>query len=276
MEYSGYLDFWFTDRPIVERVEAMVNLGLKRLDIWSWRQQPMAELAAEFRRLGAVINSVFDDDMGSLADPKDNELTLRTWTESLELACRYGIEHLFLFSNQVDIIDGKPWTRRLSSNYSPAEQYANVLSQTEKILKLVEQTKVQVWIEGLNEFHIKGGILVNDHSLVADWVRRMDHPQLRMVFDCYHQQRGNGDLIWGLEEYSGLYDAVHVADVPTRKDPGTGEINYRNIHKKLVELGFSGFLGLEFYPSVSETESLRNFKDIFPVGERAAQGPRNV
>jgi hypothetical protein len=47
MEYTGYLDFWFTDRPIVERIEPMVQLGIRRVDIWSWRQQPVAELAAE-------------------------------------------------------------------------------------------------------------------------------------------------------------------------------------------------------------------------------------
>lgn len=263
MEFTGYLDFWFTDRPIVARVEPMVKLGIRRVDVWSWRHQPMAELAGECRRLGVVLNSVFDEDMGSLADPQDNELTLRTWAESLEAACRHGVEHLFLFSNQVDLVNGSTWTRRLSSNYTPAEQYANTLAQTEKILKLVEQTPVKVWVEALNEFHIKGGILVNDHALAADWVRRFNHPRLKMVFDCYHQQRGNGNLIWGLEQYAGLYEAVHVADVPTRKDPGTGEINFKNISRKLAELKYAGYIGLEFYPATTEAEALARVKEIF-------------
>ena len=136
MEYTGYLDFWFTDRPIVERVVPMVKLGIRRMEVWSWRQQPMAELAAECRRLGAVLNSVFDDEMGSLADPNDNELTLKSWSESLEMACQYGVEHLFIFSNQVDLINGETWTRRLSSDFTMAEQYANTLKQTEKILQV--------------------------------------------------------------------------------------------------------------------------------------------
>lgn len=265
MEYTGYLDFWFTDRPMVERVEPMVKLGIKRVDVWSWRSQPMAEIAAECRRVGAILNSAFDDEMGSLADPGDNELTLRSWNESLEMATRYGVEHLFLFSNQVDFVNGRTITRRLSSNYTEAEQYANTLRQTEFILKLVEQTRVKVWIEALNEFHIKGGILVHNHALAADWLRRIVHPQLAMVFDCYHQQRDSGNLIWGLEQYAGLYDAVHVADVPTRKDPGTGEINYVNVFNKLRELKFNGFIGLEFYPTVNEAESLKQIKAICPV-----------
>jgi hydroxypyruvate isomerase len=265
MEYTGYLDFWFTDRPMVERVEPMLKLGIHRVEVWSWRQQPMAELSAECRRLNVVLNSVFDDEMGSLADPGDNELTLRSWSESLEMACQYGVEHLFIFSNQVDLINKRTWTRRLSSNFTMAEQYANTLKQTEKILKLVEQTPVQVWAEGLNEFHIKGGILVNNHELTADWVRRIDHPQFHMVFDCYHQQRGSGNLIWGLEQYAGLYQSVHIADTPTRQEPGTGEVNFINIHRKLVELKYNGFVGLEFYPSTNEAEALERVKTIFPA-----------
>lgn len=265
MEYTGYLDFWFTDRPIVERVEPMVQLGIRRVDVWYWRAQPMANLAAECRRLGVVLNSAFDDEMGSMVDPGDNELTYRTWSESLDMAVRYGVEHLFLFSNQVDLVNGKTWTRRLSSNYTPAEQYANALKQTERILKLVEQTPVKVWVEALNEFHIKGGILVHNHELAADWVRQFNHSQLAMVFDCYHQQRDSGNLIWGLEQYAGLYDAVHIADVPTRQEPGTGEINFANLHRKLVELNYDGFVGLEFYPSTNEAEALERVTSIFNV-----------
>ena len=265
MEYTGYLDFWFTDRPMAERVAPMVNLGLRRLDVWSWRRQPMAELSAECRRLGAVLNSAFDDEMGNLVDPGDNELTLRSWAESLEMAQRHGVEHLFLFSNQVDLINGQPWTRRLQSNVSAAEQYANVLKQTERILKLVEPTPIKLWVEALNEFHIQGGILVHNHALAADWVRRFNHPRLSMVFDCYHQQRDSGNLIWGLEQYAGLYDGFHMADVPTRQEPGTGEINYPNLRRKLGQLGYDGLVGLEFYPSTTEAEALEKVKAIFPL-----------
>lgn len=263
MEFTGYLDFWFTDRPLIERVEPFVQLGVRRFDVWCWRSVPMADLAAECKRLGAVINSTFDEAMGSLADPGDNELTYRSWAESLEMAERYGVEHLFIFSNQIDIINGKEWTRRLSGNYTEAEQYANLLAQTERIMRLVEQTKVEVWVEGLNEFHIKGGILVHNHELAVDWIRRINHPQLRLAFDCYHQQRGSGNLIWGLEEYWGLYPTVHVGDVPTRQEPGTGEINFHNIARTLRRLGYNGLIGMEFRPSTTEAEALARVKEIF-------------
>ena len=263
MEFTGYLDFWFREIPLLKRVERFVALGVDRLDVWCWRSIPLAELAAECRRLGAVINSTFDEDMGSLADPADNEKTVRTWAESLEMAEQYGIEHLFIFSNQVDVIAGREWTRRLSQNLTEAEQYANLLDQTEKIIKLVEQTTVEVWVEALNEFHIQGGVLVHDHDLAADWVRRIGHPQFGLSFDCYHQQRTAGNLIYGLEAYHGLYPTVHVGDVPTRQEPGTGEINFRTIARTLRALEYDGFVGLEFYPSDTEEKALERVREIF-------------
>jgi len=265
MELTGYLDFWFTDAPIVQRVEQFAALGIRRLDVWLWRERPMAELAAECQRCGSRLNSTFDGDMGSLADPGDNGKTLRTWAESLEMAERYNIDHLFIFSNQVEIANGKEWTRRLSSDYTESEQYANLLEQTEKIMRLVEQTRVEVWVEGLNQFHIKGGVLVHNHELAADWVRRINHPQFKLAFDCYHQQRGSGNLIWGLEEYKGLYPTVHVGDVPTRQEPGTGEINFYNIARKLRELQFDGFIGMEFSPSDNEAAALQRVQEIFAL-----------
>lgn len=263
MEFTGYLDFWFTDRPLIERVEPFMDLGIKRYDVWCWRSVPMADLAAECKLRGGIINSSFDEDMGNLVDSNDNEKTLKSWAESLEMAERYGVEHLFIFSNNVDIVDGKEWTRRLSRNITEAEQYANLLSQTEKIMKMVEQTNVEVWVEALNEFHIQGGVLVHDHDLAADWVRRIDHPQFRLSFDCFHQQRTAGNIMHGMEAHWGLYPTFHVGDVPTRNEPGTGEINFPNIARKLHELGFDGLIGLEFSPSETEELALERVKEIF-------------
>jgi hydroxypyruvate isomerase len=173
------------------------------------------------------------------------------------------VDHLFIFSNQIDLVDGQEWTRRLSRNISEAEQYANLLSQTEKILRMVEQTSVEVWVEGLNEYHIQGGVLVHDHALAADWVRRMDHPQFRLAFDCYHQQRTAGNIIQGMEDYWGLYPTFHIGDCPTRQEPGTGEINFTNLAAKLRELGFDGLIGMEFSPSDSEIAAFQRVREIF-------------
>jgi hydroxypyruvate isomerase len=265
MEYTGYLDFWFTDRPIPSRIAPFMELGVKNMNFFFWRQAPVAELAAECEHLGARLYSTFDDDMGSLADPGDNERTYRSWAESLEMAERYGISVLYIFSNQIEPVGGVEYVQRLSGNYTEGEQYSNLLQQTNRIMTLVEQTDLEVRVECLNQFDFAGKVLVDNSRLAADWVRRIDHPQFRLTFDTYHQQRGSGELLWTLETYFNLISAVHIGDVPTRQEPGTGEINFVNIRAKLHELGFDGEIGLEFFPSSTEAQAMARTQSIFPL-----------
>jgi len=265
MHYTGYLDFWFTDRPLIERVGAFAALGVRHLNFFFWRQVPIAELAAECQRHDARLYSTFDGDMGSLADPGDNERTYRSWAESLEMAERFGISSLYIFSNQIEPINSVEYVQRLSGNFGEAEQYANLLDQTERILKLVEQTQVEVRVECLNRFDFVGKVLVDNPQLAADWVQRMAHPQFRLTFDTYHQQRGSGELLWTLETHFDLISGVHIGDVPTRQEPGTGEINFANIRRKLRELGYDGEIGLEFSPSTTEAEAFVRTQAIFPL-----------
>jgi len=265
MHYVGYLDFWFTDRPLVERIAAFAELDIRHLNVFFWRQAPMAELVAECQRHDARLYSTFDDDMGSLADPGDNEKTYRAWAESLEMAERFGIAALYIFSNQIERVGETEHVRALSGNFSEAEQYANLLTQSERILRLVEQTNVEVRVECLNRHDFVGRVLVDNPQLAADWVRRMNHPQFRLTFDAYHQQRGSGELISTLETNIDIISGVHIGDVPTRQEPGTGEINFVNIRRKLRELRYDGEIGLEFYPSTTAAEAFARTQSIFPL-----------
>jgi hydroxypyruvate isomerase len=266
MELTGYLDFWFRDYPIVERVERFARLGVRRLDVWLWRERPMADLYAECQRHNCILNSTFDPALGNLVDAADHGRCLEAWAESLEMAERWGIPHLFVFSNQVEHRpDGQEWIAPLSRDYTPGEMYANLLDGLAAVLDLAARTNVTLWFEALNTFHIHGGVFIHTHDQAADIVRRLNHPQLKLSFDCYHQQRTAGNLIYGLEAYQGLYPTVHIGDVPTRQEPGTGEINFSNIAHKLRELSFDGFLGMEFYPSGTEEVALEQVKKVFEL-----------
>jgi hydroxypyruvate isomerase len=262
MDCVGYLDFWFTDRPLVERVAAFAELGVQNLNVWCWRSVPMADLAAECRRRGVILHDTFDEQGGSLVDVADHPRCLDAWAESLEMAERLGVRTLYLFSDQVEP-DG--WIKRLSRDYTPEEKYANLLEGAARVMELVERTDVSVWFEALNPVHIHGGVTVSSHALAADVVRRLRHPQLKMSFDCFHQQLTAGNLIAGLEEYADLYPTVHIGDVPTRQEPGTGEINFVNVARKLQQLAFDGLIGLEFYPSTTEAQALDLVRGLFAI-----------
>src|SRR4051812_16037050 len=80
-------------------------------------------------------------------------------------------------------------------------------------------------------------------------VRAVNHPQVQFLYDMYHEQMSFGQLIEKLDKHIDVIGLIHVADVPGRYEPGTGEINYPNIYKKLAQLNYKHVVAMEFKPS---------------------------
>ena len=91
-------------------------------------------------------------------------------------------------------------------------------------------------------------------------VKAVDHPQVQFLYDLFHEQIAEGNLIEKLEKNIGLIGLIHIADVPGRHEPGTGEINYTNIYRKLAELKYRHMVAMEFLPTGDPTASLRAAK----------------
>jgi hydroxypyruvate isomerase len=88
-------------------------------------------------------------------------------------------------------------------------------------------------------------------------IGRVGHPRVKFLDDFFHEQISEGNLIEKLEKNIDKLGLVHVADVPGRHEPGTGEINYANIYKKLAALKYDRYVAMEFIPSGDPVEGLR-------------------
>ena len=92
-------------------------------------------------------------------------------------------------------------------------------------------------------------------------VRAVGNPKVKVLYDLYHEQRGLGNLIEKLEKNIDEVGLIHVADVPGRHEPGTGEVNYRNVYRRLAELHYQGIIAMEFYPTGDVVETLRRARE---------------
>ena len=93
-------------------------------------------------------------------------------------------------------------------------------------------------------------------------VRAVGHPQVQLLYDFYHEQMTAGNLIEKLEKSIPHLGLVHIADVPGRHEPGTGEINYQNIFRKLAELHYTGVVAMEFHPTGDPVSQLRAAREM--------------
>jgi hydroxypyruvate isomerase len=84
----------------------------------------------------------------------------------------------------------------------------------------------------------------------VELIRRMDSPRMKLLFDIYHVQIMNGDVIRRLRQYKDVIGHIHTAGVPGRAElDETQEINYPAVMKTIVEIGYKGFVAQEFIPT---------------------------
>ena len=88
-------------------------------------------------------------------------------------------------------------------------------------------------------------------------VEQVGSPAVKLLYDIYHQQITEGNLIATITSHIELIGHFHAADVPGRHELGTGEINYANVLAAIDEAGYEGFIGLEYAPTVATAESLQ-------------------
>ena len=80
-------------------------------------------------------------------------------------------------------------------------------------------------------------------------VKELDSPNLRLQLDIFHLQFLKGDLTNNIKKYLPFTGHIQIAQVPDRHEPNSsGEINYKYVFKVLQELGYDGWIGLEYFP----------------------------
>ncbi|MGH9351581.1 MAG: TIM barrel protein, partial [Terriglobia bacterium] len=107
-------------------------------------------------------------------------------------------------------------------------------------------------------------------------IRAVNHPQVKFLCDIYHEQIAEGHLIAKLEKSLDQIGLVHIADVPGRHEPGTGEINYQNIFKKLAELGYRQYAAMEYLPTYDAIKSLSAARKFALDSAALAAQPANA
>ena len=93
-------------------------------------------------------------------------------------------------------------------------------------------------------------------------IREVNHPHVKFLYDFYHEQIAEGNLIEKLEKNIDLVGLVHIADVPGRHQPGTGEINFGNIFRKLAQLNYPRYAAMEFIPTGDPVKALREAREL--------------
>lgn len=255
--------FLWNELPLDERIAAAARTGFDGVDFWDWIDKDIDYLARVAGDHGIFINSVFGSRYGSLSDAADHALILEQFSQSLEMSARCGVRALFV---QTDEIGPGGRVVPASRSQTEDERWAELEEGLHKVVELVERSGVDVdlLVEPLSKMHVHGYLLRS--ALEASvLVQRINYPRFKYIFDLFHQQINEGNLINSLRATIEHVGAIHIADAPGRGAPGSGEINIANIYREILALDYEGIVGFECVPGESSTEqTLAAIRAVFP------------
>jgi hydroxypyruvate isomerase len=208
-----------------------------------WSSTEKAGTMARMRRLGLVFDAMSGVKAG-FAVPTQTEAFRTQFTEQMRAAKELECPKIILLSgNRVDGLRDGVQRQTSIDNLKWAAESAT-------------KGQIDIVIEPID-------LLENPNIYLAsvtdgfEIARVVNSPNVKVLYDFYHEQRSFGNLIEKLEKNIGWIGLVHVADVPGRHEPGTGEIDYESIYRKLAELNYSHWIAMEYYPTEEPVASLK-------------------
>lgn len=248
MRFCVNVSILFREVPFLERFARARAAGFSAVEFWWPSGEDLDEVVRAIADAGLTVAAFNFDagdmpagDRGVLSDPARQETFRENVPVALDLARRLGCARLnALVGLEVPGLAREEQCRLARENVAWAADRA-------------AGQGAMVLIEALNVFD-NGPYLLQTTRDASAFVRSVGRPNVRLQYDVYHMQRMEGNLIANLREYIGEIAHIQIADSPGRGEPGTGEINYANVFRAIEELGYDGFVGLEYRPTTVRTE----------------------
>ena len=244
----------FLDLPMAERVRRIDTLGFE-VEVWGWTTKDLGDLAAT----GATFSSMTGYVSGTLADDDGAAELLASAERSLRAAERLGCPRLNVHGTGLDG-DGLPVVPAVEVT---PRMWLTALRTLERLAALGERHGRVFTLENLNTALDHPGVPFARAADTIALVEAVGSPHLRLNLDLYHAQIGEGDLVRLVERALPLVGEVQVADVPGRRQPGTGEIHYPAVAAALRRAGYRGVVALEGWASGEPEAALADFRAAF-------------
>jgi hydroxypyruvate isomerase len=229
------------------------KIGYAAVELWGRQQAPFDELCDLARGNGLVVASMCGH--ASLPDGlnrRENHARIENeLVESIEVAAKKGIPGLICFS-------GNRYYGR-----SDEECVDIVAEGLSRVKKAAEEKKVNLNLELLNSKVNHPGYQCDKTAWGAEVVRRVNSPNVKLLYDIYHMQIMEGDVIRTIRQNIKAIGHFHTAGNPDRRDmDDVQEMNYRGICKAIAQAGYELYVGHEFSPKGDAIAALRSAFEI--------------
>lgn len=246
--FAANLGYLFTERPLIERIDAAAASGFKAIELQFPYDVPAAEVKAAIERNKLTMLGLNTPpgeragEFGLAAVPAHEQDWELLFGRALDYAVAIGANAVHCLAGKVAPEQRPAADRVFAENLA----WAADLAAAKNIMLLIEPINPRD----------RPGYFLNHVEHAADVIAKLGKPNLRMQFDFYHAQIVGGDLLYRLEKHLPVIGHLQCSSVPGRHEPDEGEVNYPAVFEAVDRLGYKGWIGAEYRPLGRTEEGL--------------------
>ena len=240
---------FFKDIDFAAAIRRVKALGYDAAETYNWKNLDFDAVRAACEETGVELLSMCTTEF-RMTDPALRTAWLDGLKESCEAAKKLGVKRLI---TQVGPDTGAPL----------AQQHASIVAALRDARPILEDSGVTIMIEPLNTYVNHPGYYLWSSVEGFEIIREVDHPLVKVVYDIYHQQVMEGNIIPNVTNNLDCIAHLHSAGHPGRHELQYGENDYKVIFAAVDKAGYKGACGLEYSPLLEPEESLRLAKEIY-------------
>lgn len=248
MKLSVCIDAVLANFTVEDALHLVSRTGIPAFEFWKWWDKDLERLLKARDRFDLQIAACCTKFI-SLVDPAVRGEYLRGLEESIAAAQR--LECPTLISQVGDFRTG----------VSRDEQHRSLVEGLKAAARLVEAAGITLVIEPLNELVDHAGYYLVRSDEAFEIIDQVKSPRIQVVFDIYHQQISEGNLIHNITSNIAKIGHFHAAGNPGRHELGIGEINYPQIIEAIQATPYEGYFGLEYWPVFAPEAGLNRIRE---------------
>jgi len=231
-----------SSKDLIDQIQFMYDQGFRSLEDNGMKDRPLSDqerIAKKMNQLDMtmgvfVAHKIYWNKPNLASGDKDlqNEFVDHI-RESVEVAKRVNAKWMTVVPGHVDL------------DQEMGYQTANVVEALRRASAILEPHGLVMVLEPLNWWANHAGQFLSEIPQAYEICRAVDSPSCKILFDIYHQQITEGNIIPNIDKSWDEIAYFQIGDNPGRKEPTTGEINYMNVFKHIHGKGYKGVLGME-------------------------------
>jgi hydroxypyruvate isomerase len=265
LTYAVNIEMTWTGPPILERIRMVKAAGFSHYEFWPWRNKDIDAIQTLNRELGLTTAQFSASPVKGFAhgitnpDPARRQEFEEEIASAVPVAKKLGVRKLCVVAGEE------------TKGYSREEQTAAVVAALKAGARIVEPAGITIILEPLNVLVDHPRQLIVNSAHAAAVLKAVGSPNVKMLFDIYHQQISEGNLTGNIRKYHDLIGYFQLADHPGRHEPTTGEINYPFVLRTIHDIGYKDAIGMEMSPKTDPTAAFSAIRQVDAQAHAGAQ-----